>query len=99
MDSKKKSDKSYASACHAVQTGVMYQIENQPKEAAASPKHLRTGINIAMCDHSGLVALLIEKGVITDDEYMNAITSSINKEVDRYEHNLSEYFNADIGLG
>ena len=82
---------------HAVQTGVAYAMEN-PSDTAATPKHLRTGLNISMCDHGGLVGLLIRKGVITDLEYWRASVEMLEAEVAKYEGELSERMGAKITL-
>lgn len=85
------SDKlTYEQACHGIQTGVALELERDPK--STEPKHLRTGINIAMCDHAGLARLLIEKGIITDEEYIAAITVEANREVVRYEDRAKRAF-------
>ena len=60
----------YLSAAHGMQTGVSYVMEKDNTET--QPKHLRVGINAAMSDEGGLVTLLIEKGIITHEEYMKA---------------------------
>lgn len=73
----------YDEARHAIQTGVQYEIETGLR--AHDPKLLRTGINMAMCDHAALARLLIQKGVITHEEYVEAITAEANREVERYE--------------
>ena len=57
----------YLAACHAIQSGVAF--EHSQGSTDGTPKHLRTGINIAMCDHAALVKLLVAKGLFTDEEY------------------------------
>ena len=82
------SKKTYLEAAHALQTGV--RIDQEVLGSTdGTPKHLRVGVNIAMCDHSSLVRLLIKKGIITDEEYLAAITDGLNEEVDRYEKRLN----------
>ncbi len=70
----------YLAAAHAMQTGVALEMQqhSQPTE----PKHLRVGINVAMCDHAALVRLLIDKGVISDAEYMKALADEMEREVE-----------------
>lgn len=76
----------YLDACHGVQTGVMYEMNKlDGSGGGTSPKHLRTGINIRACEHSALAKLLIEKGLITEEEYLEAIRLAVNHEVARYE--------------
>lgn len=79
-------ERTYEDALHAMQTGVA--IEQGKGSDNGLPKHLRVGVNAAMCDHTGLVRLLISKGVITQDEYIQAITEEMNREVERYEKKL-----------
>lgn len=63
------------------------------------PKHLRVGVNSAMADHGALVRLLVAKGVITDEEYVAAITEAVEQERDRYAAELSRAMGAKITLG
>jgi hypothetical protein len=87
----------YLELCHAMQTGVAYEMNQNV--APTQPKHLRVGINAAMCDHAGLVELLIQKGIITEEEYLDALICSMEREVAKYEKLLSEQLNANITLG
>ena len=84
---------SYLEACHAMQTGVAYEMEKNP--SVVSPKHLRVGVNSALCDSAALAELLIEKGVITEEEYRAAITRKMNEEVVRYEKLLVELYGGE----
>jgi hypothetical protein len=83
-------------AAHAMQTGVAYEQQRDPSDG--SPKHLRTGINAAMSDHCGLVKLLIEKGLISEDEYTKAIADEMEREKERYEVRLTERYGKKITL-
>lgn len=87
----------YEQHLHAMQTGVAAEmdIKSEPTE----PKHLRVGVNAAMSDHAGLVRLLIEKGVISEGEYIAAITAEMEREKQRYEYRLSAYYGRPIHLG
>lgn len=80
----------YEAAMHGVQTGIAYKIEMAPDEAGASPKHLRVGIDSAMVSDAALVRLLVKKGLITHEEYMEELTLEANRELERYE----EWFRA-----
>lgn len=71
----------YEAAAHTMQTGVAFSMPSKETE----PKHLRVGINAAMSDHGGLVALLIAKGVITEDEYLAAIADAMEREAKSYQ--------------
>ena len=80
MDDKKR----YLDAAHGMQTGVAYVMETEPEPKETSPKHLRIGINSAMCDHAGPVRLLIAKGLFTLEEYEKEIADEMERERDRY---------------
>lgn len=81
-------------ASHAMQSGVAYSKDKTDQE----PKHLRVGINVALSDQAGLARLLIDKGIITDEEYAKALADEMEREVERYEANLSEQYGAEIKL-
>lgn len=88
----------YHAACHAMQTGVAYDQERNPKDK--EPKHLRVGINVALCDHTALARLLMDKGVITELEYWQAVTAEMDREVERYTAKVNAHFGSDrIKLG
>lgn len=78
----------YPDALHAMQSGVAMEMKLGSTDA--EPKHLRTGINSAMCDGAALVKLLVAKGIITMEEYDKAIEEEMNLEVKRYEARLSK---------
>jgi hypothetical protein len=86
----------YAAAAHAMQTGVATEMEFDKQ--ATTPKHLRVGVNSAMADHAGLAALLIRKGIITEDEYLVAITEQMETEKRRYETELTAKMGQSIKL-
>lgn len=86
----------YVRALHAMQTGVKMMMELDAK--STTPKHLRVGVNASMVDHAGLVMLLIEKGVITDVEYMTKIADAMEREVALYESEVSLATGANITL-
>lgn len=87
----------YMRAAQAMQSGVAMMMNIAPKQTQA--KHLRVGVNSSMVDHAGLVSLLIEKGVITDEEYISRIADAMEREVALYEAELSERIGAEIHLG
>lgn len=81
----------YHAAAHAMQTGV----EFFPDKKDQTPKHLRVGINAAMSDQSGLVMLLIEKGIITKEEYLKSIADAMEREVDAYRKKIAGEYGVD----
>jgi len=70
---------SYEEAAHGVQTAIAYDMERGRK--ATEPKHMRVGIDMSKADMLGLAVLLIEKGIITPDEYVEAMRLSANEEL------------------
>jgi hypothetical protein len=90
----KKKAKRYQQLAHAMQSGVAYEKDEFEREH----KHLRVGINAAHVDHSALVGLLIKKGIITQEEYLDALVEAMEAEVKRYEEKLSRDYGANISL-
>jgi hypothetical protein len=84
---------SYTEAAHGIQTGIAWELERGSQ--SATPKHLRVGVNLAMSDHAGLVRLLIEKGIFTEEEYLKAITDEANRELDRVEKTVNDEYGGD----
>jgi len=78
----------YEAALHAMQTGVAMWMEFDPKET--SPKHLRVGINSALCDSTALAKVLIAKGAISEEEYIKALADQMEEEVSRYAQRLAD---------
>jgi len=76
----------YNELCHAMQSGVA----SMPRSKDQEPKHLRVGVNSAMVQHSGLVQLLIKKGVMTEVEYWEAMVSAMDAEVLRYRQIVAD---------
>lgn len=86
----------YHDAAHEMQTGVA--MDQQLGSQDGSPKHLRVGINSAMVDHGALVKLLIAKGVLTEEEYYQAIREGMEAEAVRYKKILSKRLGKDVEL-
>ena len=85
--SKESDQQRYLNACHAMQTGVKWEMEQQAgsQHIATSPKHLRVGVNSALVSHGALVKLLVEKGILTEDEYITSQADAMEAEVALYE--------------
>lgn len=79
----------YKRQAKRMQAGVEFTMNDSHE---CSPKHLRVGVNAAMSDHSGLVRLLIAKGVFTEAEYVEAITDTMKREADAYENRLQQKY-------
>ncbi len=84
MDDKQR----YMEAAHGMQAGVA-TMAGMGDGSETSPKHLRVGVNSAMCDHAGLVRLLMAKGLFTEEEYMKEIADEMEREKERYEQRIS----------
>jgi hypothetical protein len=87
----------YEQLLHAMQSGVKFEQEWGLSDAQ-SPKHLRTGVNAAIVQSSGLARLLIDKGVITWLEYWQAQVDAFKREVEFYEQRLSAHAGAAVHL-
>ena len=88
----------YLDAVHAMQTGVAFLIEQEPGDKESSPKHLRVGVNSALLSLGGLVQVLIDKGILTPEEYLKAQADSAEREVADYERRIEELTGAKVTL-
>lgn len=89
--------KRYEVASHAMQTGVATEMEHNTKPT--EPKHLRVGVNSAMVNQAALARLMIDKGIITADEYHAALADQMEAEVASYEDMLSARLGTKVRLG
>lgn len=87
----------YEQLSHAVQTGVMHYLELNPKFAGS--KFLKTGNDLRAVDHHAIVTLLIQKGIITEREYLEQLVKSTREEVRRYETILSKAYSIKANRG
>ena len=69
---------------HAMQSGVEFSKDKRDQD----PKHLRVGINVALSDQGSLARLLIHKGVITEEELLQAIVDGMEREVEGYRDRI-----------
>lgn len=94
---------------HALQTGIMYMLEKQVPNYApiadfkrddllVALKHMRVGIDSAKCEHGVMAQILIDKGIITAEEYRERMMAGYEKEVKMYERTLSELLGKNITL-
>lgn len=81
---------------HAMQTGVMYDLEHDP--TGGTPKHLRVGVNNALNEASAIVKLLVDKGIITGDEFFETVNELLRQEVARYERDIQKRTGAKVIL-
>lgn len=85
----------YRDLAHAMQSGVEFSKEFS---GDMTPKHLRVGVNMALCDAGALAGLLIKKGLITEKEHLEALVGMLEKEVERYTDALRGHYNKDVKL-
>jgi len=86
----------HVAASHAMQSGVAAKMAIDSAET--SPKHLRVGVNAALVNQGALVKLLVDKGVITLEEYFAAAADAMEAETALYERELSAHHGANITL-
>ncbi|WP_454888672.1 hypothetical protein [Sphingobium indicum] len=87
----------YTAAAHAMQSGVEYLKGYQPRQV--DPKHLRVGVNSAMVETSTLAQLLIAKGIITEDEFAEALIAQMQAEAGSYAKQLEIEMGCKVSLG
>lgn len=92
----------YAAALHAVQAGIAAQMgQDEIRQAAnrfTSTKQLRTGIDSAHISHLAVAELLIDKGICTRSEYIEALADAAETEKARWEKSLSRQLGAPVSL-
>lgn len=84
----------YVALCHAMQSGVAFKMEHEPAET--QPKHLRVGVNSAMVDTGTIVKLLLDKGLITEIEFYEALVHTMEREVESYTKYAQEKLGTKI---
>lgn len=91
---------------HQMQAGVKWLMEFRaskgihPQEdiSDCGPKHLRVGVNNAMCEHAALVALLVDMGVIAYKDYLRVQLEFAEREVNSYKRKIKDEFGMDVEL-
>lgn len=74
---------------HAIQSAIAFQI--QAGCEAATPKHLRVGVDTSKADHGALVKLLVEKGVFTEEEYFVEMIAGLERELEFQTKQAQKY--------
>lgn len=87
----------YYSAAGKMQAGIAFLMKKDATET--QPKHLRVGINSALVEHCALARLLMQKGIITLDEYEKSIADEMENEAEKYQTLVSEAYGANVTLG
>ena len=86
----------YQELLHAMQSGVAFWMEYDPVEVA--PKHLRVGINSALVSASATALALFRKGVLTEDEYFDALIELTEADVASYAEKVSARCGRSVSL-
>lgn len=89
----------YLAAGHRLQSALKLEMEalsaaGRLQSSQFSPKHMRVGIDLRAADALGLCRLLITKGVITADEYLEAMAEAAEHEA----QTQIERIRAELGL-
>lgn len=82
---------------HGMQSGVAMKINFDASDT--SPKHLRVGVNSALVDSGAMAGLLIKKGVITEEEYLEMLVEVAERERESYERTLTGIVGTTVRLG
>jgi hypothetical protein len=73
----------YYTLAHAVQSAIASCMAIG--WTGAEPKHLRVGIDTMKSDQGALTKLLLDKGVITEDELESYLLEGLENEIKSYE--------------
>lgn len=94
----------YKHHAHRVQAGIAALIDlassGKTDYTAHTPKQLRVGVDTSKADQGSLARLLIAKGIITEDEYCEALADGMELEADAFEKDVQDAVGDDrIHLG
>lgn len=86
-----------SNALKKMQSGVAY---HEHFVGVSEPsKHLRVGVNNALCELGAIAKLLIGKGIFTEEEYYESLVEFLERDVDNYEILLTRLAGTTITLG
>lgn len=94
------------SLLHAVQTGIASILAfdtaaaggQLPAESEASPKHLRVGASNAIISNGALLKALMDKGILTEDEFLDCYIKLLEEEVQSYEMQMEQRIGRKVSL-
>jgi hypothetical protein len=95
---------SYEQAAHGVQSAIRFEMSKAgvPDEGQDAVirmlKHLRVGVDMRAADTLGLAKLLMDKRVITKEEYVEQMRLAANEELARYEEHMRAEYNVDLSF-
>lgn len=82
----------YSAALHRVQTAIGFKFGLEypwmDERLLSALKHIRVGVDGAKADQGGLAHLLIKKGIITQEEYFDAIAEFMEREAESQQEEL-----------
>jgi hypothetical protein len=74
----------YEIAAHRIQTAIAVLMGRDPDFLQVQPKHLPVGLDLSKSDMDSLARLLL----LTEAEFADAITASVEQKADSYEKML-----------
>jgi hypothetical protein len=74
---------------HSMQAAIGFEMENNSN--LRNPKHQRVGINTALVEIASIAKLLIDKKVITEDEYFEYLLDGMKREAERCKVSALQY--------
>jgi hypothetical protein len=86
----------YLALMHAVQSGVAAKMDYDYGDT--SLKHLRVGVNSAMIETAALAKLMLDRGLFTEEEYLDALIDRAQAEVEMYERELSKHYGRPVKI-
>lgn len=86
----------YDAAAHAMQTGV--KAVSHYEAAEISNASLRVGVNAAHVAVAALTKILMDKGIVTLDEYTAANANQMEFEAESYRKRLSDHLGGDTKI-
>ena len=98
----------YSAAAHRMQSATAFDVTKRlgiglmgghlsPEMVNRAIKDVRVGVNSVMSDAGGLAGLLVKKGVITNEEYLEAVAVSMEREADMVCAQVCERYNLPPG--
>lgn len=90
---------------HKIQTAIKFLREKEIADGVSEdrqftgPKHNRVGIDNALIENGALVALLVEKGIIKYQEYIDTYIEFLERDVERYEGRIKDAFGPNVKIG
>jgi hypothetical protein len=89
---------------HKLQTAIKFlqQLDTAAgvteDQSFCGQKHNRVGIDNALLSHSSLVALLVDKGIITERDYLHTNLEFVEREVEMYVRRLEKLTGKKVTL-